>query len=137
VGGGRGRVGGVELGLGVGRGGVGLRLRDLGGGLLLEVLGARLRLVGLGGGERLVGGGELGVGAGLGLLQLVQRRRQRRGIALGGGGGLLRRLDRLRSFIGHPAELLGLGGRGRDRRRVGHEQDRMRELDRLRVLRRD
>src|SRR6267378_1704514 len=49
--------GGVELRFGVGPGGVelGSQIRGLGGGLLLEILGLRLGLVGLGGGEHLVG----------------------------------------------------------------------------------
>src|SRR6185503_10455689 len=93
-------LGGVELGFGVGPGGVELRgeLRRLGGGLLLDLLGVCLRLVGLGGGEHLLGMGEVGVGALLGQLQLLQCRRRVRGLARRLGGGDLR-------LVG------GLGGR--------------------------
>ena len=68
-----GRRGRVELRLCVGLGSIELRLqlRDLGGGLLLALLGLRLGLVRLGGGERLLGGRELGVGAGLERFQLA------------------------------------------------------------------
>ncbi len=76
------RSSGIELGLRVGLGGVELdsRVRSLGGGLLLQIPGVRLGLIGLCGGEHLVEIGEIGVGAFLELLQLSERRWQRCGL---------------------------------------------------------
>ncbi len=109
---GLGRLGGVLCG----SSGAGFRLRvipgsvdlvrqfrGLGGGLLLEVLGPRLGLVGLGGSERLVGVSELGVGAGLELFQLAQRHLERRRLARHCRGGFLR-------LFGRPGGLRRLAG---------------------------
>ena len=90
----RGGLGGVELGCRVGR---------LGGGLLLQLVGLCLGLVGLGIRDQLVGIGVLGVGAGLLLFQLAQRRGERLCVFRCHGGGLL-------GFVGRPRGLLGLGG---------------------------
>ncbi len=51
--------------------------RGLGRGLLLALFCFRLGLIGRGLGQRLLGGCEFGIGAGLGQLQLLQRRRSR------------------------------------------------------------
>ena len=114
--------GGVELRLRVGLGGVELRprLRGLGGGLLLPLLGPRLGLVRLCGGERLVGGRELGVGAPLEQFQLAQRRRERCRLARRCRGGLLRLVGRLGGLRGLAGERLGARRSSRDGLRVRH-----------------
>ncbi len=86
------------------------RLRGLGGGLLLQLLGPRLGLVRLCGGERLVGVGELGVGAGLEPFQLAQRRRERCCLARRCRGGFLRLVGRLGGLRGLAGERLGRAG---------------------------
>ena len=103
----------------------------------LQLLGPRLGLVGLGGGERLVGGRELGVGAGLELFQLAQRRRERCGLARRCRGGFLRLVGRLGGLRGLAGERLGPRRSGRDGLRVRHEQRRVGKLDRRGVVRRD
>ena len=96
-----------------------------------------LACVRLCGGERLLGARELGVGAGLELFQLAERRRERCCLARRCRGGFLRLVGRPGGLRGLAGEWLGPRRSGRDGLRVRHEQRRVRKLDRSRVVRRD
>ena len=97
------------------------RIRDLGNGLDLPILGTRLGLVRLCGGERLVCRSKLGTGSGHKPFKLALRRRENSRLARRLGSGFFRFAGQLGGFLGLAFEPLCARWRCREGLRVRHE----------------